>query len=374
VTKGLTGSLKGLGVAEALSSIAAQQRTGVLQVSGPSSSVMVHFAEGMVVRVDEGDRSAEQALVDVLVGSEVAAPPAVQSALERHAQSGKSLVEALAAEGAASGADAAALLLVVVTDTFARMFEWSSGKFSFQDGAEHVRPLVAPLDTEALLSDGVRIAEEWPVVRGRVADGQGCFTRRRPLEGGEHEAGLGPNEMLVYTLVREDRTVRQLEALSRLGRFETRRALYQLLELGYVSSMAITARGQEEVRAKKTDRATRRRQMVHALINLFLILLLVALAMAVARRHLAETQQQVLGHLEGPDSGLRALLGEHQEARIRTALEVYWLHRGAYPSDLGQLVEAQLLRESDLRFPFFEEPYFYERRGERLFELVRPLR
>ena len=368
----LSGALKGLGLAEALTTVAERRRTGVMEVTGPVGPAHLHILDGTLVRAELGSESTEQALAALLTRTEAASPISISEALGQHASTGRDLGELLVEAEALSPKALQTHLLRLTLDRFLQTFEWSQGKFVLHEDAARVRRLgLEPLELETVVADGVHVAEEWPVISGRVLEADHCYDRQRAV--GTDEAGLGPNEMLLYTLVREDRSLQQLEDLSRLGRFETRRALYQLLVLGLVARATMAG-----PRPKADDgaalRATRRVRLVHAVINLVLVALIFLLAVAVARRQLGAPQETVQGALGAGEGDLRSRLASNQAVRLRTALEVFWMHNGTYPEQLGELVGAQLVRPSDLRFPLYEEEYFYARSGERSYELLPPLR
>jgi len=368
----LSGPLKGQGLTEALSTVAEGRRSGVVEVNGPVGTAHLHVLDGTLVRAELGTESTEQSLAAFLTRTEAASPISVAEALGKHTSTGRDLGELLVEAEAMSAKAVETQLLRLTLDRFLQTFEWAQGKFVLHEDAARVRRLgLAPMELETLVADGVHVAEEWPIISARVRDGDDCYDRLRPI--GTDEAGLGPNETLLYTLIREDRDLQQLEDLSRLGRFETRRALYQLLELGFVTQ-ATLAGGRPKDEEAASLRASRRVRLVHAAVNLALVVLIAVLAVAVVRRQLGAPQEAVSGDLAAGGDDLRSRLASNQTARIRTALEVFWMHNGTYPERLGELVEAQLLRPSDLRFPLYEEEYFYGRSGERSYELLPPLR
>lgn len=368
---GRSGRLRGLGLAKELATAGASRWSGLVEVTASGGAVVhLHLLDGLLVRAERADESAEQALADYLRRTESASPIAISEALEQHRRTGRDLVELLAETRAAPAKALRAHLERLTTDRFFETFEWSAGRFQAHADATRVRRLaIEPMDVEALVADAGRVAEEWPVIAARVVDGR-CYRRLRTADAATDESELGPSEVLVHTLVREDRDAAALEDLSRLGRFETRRALYRLLE----RSLVAPATGGAADAGARARRGAARSRIVHALVNMLLLVALALIAVAAARRHVGAPLQTVRGDLAGERGRLQARLSANQMARIRTSLEVSWMHHGTYPSRLGELVEAHLLRESDLTFPWYQEQYFYERRGERSYELVQPLR
>jgi hypothetical protein len=63
------------------------------------------------------------------------------------------------------------------------------------------------------------------------------------------------------------------------------------------------------------------------------------------------------------DNSGQRFLAVHQLGRLRGALEVYRLEKGAFPDRLAELVGAGLAVGRDLRYPW-AEPYYYRRDGD----------
>jgi hypothetical protein len=68
------------------------------------------------------------------------------------------------------------------------------------------------------------------------------------------------------------------------------------------------------------------------------------------------------------DPAARELLHHNQQRRVYAALELYRLENGRYPDALDSLVEAGLLAEGDLRYPW-RRPRVYRRDGDRVLVL-----
>ena len=67
----------------------------------------------------------------------------------------------------------------------------------------------------------------------------------------------------------------------------------------------------------------------------------------------------------------KELVGRSQMQRLRAALEVYYLEEGKYPENLEQLVQAKLVDDKELNFPW-RNPHVY-RLQEDGYVLLRPL-
>jgi hypothetical protein len=72
------------------------------------------------------------------------------------------------------------------------------------------------------------------------------------------------------------------------------------------------------------------------------------------------------------DNAAQRYLSRYQLGRLRGALEVFRLERGAYPERLGELVDVGLAAPRDLRYPW-SEAYYYRRAPEGRFVLLPPV-
>ena len=369
----MKGSLKNLGLADAVSRIGRGGLTGILSVQGKTSAISAHFLGGSLVRSETGTQTHEEALLSMLLEAEAGVREGLEAAMRTHAAGGTSLADALLDEQALSAKELGTFLHLQTTDTLLDAFLWTNGSWTFEDDADGLKASgLDPIPVDSLLSEGRRRADEWPIIGGRVSDPGQCYRKRRPIDEDAGETGMGPTEILVYTLIREDRPLARLQWLSRLGHFETCRAIYQLLDAGFVGPVQMSAN--EEPGAVQAKWAARSGRLTHAAATLVLLLIGLGSALLMLRRHLDQRRTAGLTAVIQTDDTLQARISRNQEARIRAAIAVYRLHTGALPDDLSQAVDAGVLREDDLRFPLHQDPYHYRRRGDGDFDLLRPIR
>jgi hypothetical protein len=177
------------------------------------------------------------------------------------------------------------------------------------------------------------------------------------------KSGLGKAERAVFALAEPGRTVERIVDLARLGEFETCKALLTLSNLNYLRPVQPARRAAAEGYAR--DWRQRARKGATALAaTVALAAVLAGIAWIISERGLA------------PPAGLqddtaKRFLARYQLGRLRGALEVYRVERGAFPERLGDLVETGLAEERDLRYPW-SEPYHY-RRTDTGYVLLPPL-
>jgi hypothetical protein len=244
--------------------------------------------------------------------------------------------------------------------------------------------------------EGFRRVDEWPLVRKKIPSTAATFERLKPLEGGRRASGpaagatdeidaafdglgertkgsefatVGKNERRVYELAVPGRSVEKIVDLSRIGEFETCKALLSLVNLGYLSARApAKSRAAAAVGAYALDWQARiRRGAARVAATVAIAVALASIAYWVDRSGLAFSASASVG-----DNAAQRFLARYQLERLRGALEVYRLERGEYPERLPQLVEVGLASDRDLRHPWKQE-YYYRRKAAGRFVLLPPV-
>jgi hypothetical protein len=107
------------------------------------------------------------------------------------------------------------------------------GSFVFLRGVDQsVLPVVLSIDTQAMLLDGLRRVDEMELYRTRVPSEEvvPVATGKQPAAGVEMPAG----EKQALALADGVRTVADLAAASAMGEFEATKAVFRLIEAGYL--------------------------------------------------------------------------------------------------------------------------------------------
>ncbi|MCI0673971.1 MAG: DUF4388 domain-containing protein, partial [Myxococcaceae bacterium] len=351
------------------------------------------FREGVIVRAESTTRRRKDLIGAMLVRAELITEAQLQAALEVQERTLQRLGDVLVDMDALSAERFRQMVQLQVSETVLGLFTWKSGRYAFEAGEVDADvQAAAPLRPESVLMEGFRRVDEWPLIRTRIPSNALTFVKRKdlPPEGspgpgevtldaafGEGEGALtqsgelkslGPAERTVYARVEPGRTVRTLVDTCLLGEFDTCKALYNLVSLGYLEAVAPAGRAAVERRAAALGRmaaaAARVTLAVAVLVGLGMVAVNSPASAPVLSRGQATTFQ---------DAALQRHLSRAQEARIRAALDVYRLERGEFPEGLTALVREGLLDERDLRFPWVE-PFHYRRASVGEYVLLAPLR
>lgn len=401
----LNGTIKDFGIADILQLIGQQQKTGVLYLENKNEQAEVSFVNGNVARAQNRTRKSHERLGAMLVGCGLLTEAELTEALETQKRTLKRLGDILVADGKVSAAELREMTLLQTQETIYSLFTWKSGTYEFvQQDVEHDPGQSAELRPESLLMEGFRRIDEWPMVRERVPSLRMTFERAKPLgaprleksatvddvdraldaaiQGAEeHEPlprSIGRNEQLVYSLADPAMTAARLCDLSRLGEFETCKALYNLIEAGYLTGVAPTRKARREGasaggRSDPLPRFDLRRKFkdgaFQTVVGLFIVVLF-----ALGARAFGEAPEVTLARegVRAQTGATERVLARSQIAKLQNALELYRLDTGAYPPSLEALVQRHPLRADELRRPFTER-YHYRPDGAS-YILLSPLR
>jgi hypothetical protein len=358
----LQGTLKDFGIAEILQLIGQQVKSGVLHLRNRDQEIHITIAEGNVVSAEYTGRKARERLGTRLVRAGLVSEELLRRALDEQTRSLRRLGDILVEMRAVTTEDLRQMTALQTTETVFQLFHWKSGTYGFEPGAaEYDEATVTPLRAETLLMEGFRQVDEWPMVRRRISSPLMTFERLRLMEG-EREGGrtvtvsLGPSgedeelgglrerptehalgavERKVFELAEAGRTVERIVDLSRLGEFETCKALLTLCNLGYLRPIA-PARSSGAGELARTWRDRIRRGVAGLIATLAIAAVLAGIAFAISERGLA------------PSPGLRDNTAQRLVAD--------------YPQQLGDLVEPGLAEDRDLHYPW-HQPYYYRRAG-----------
>lgn len=374
----LKGTLKDFGIAEILQLIGQQMKSGVLHLESRDEEIHIALSEGSVVRAEAVGRKANERLGAMLVRADVITQPELEEALNLQRRSLRRLGDILVEQETVSREDLREITHLQTTETIYRLFHWKSGTYEFEaGGVEWDKETATPLRAESVLMEGFRRVDEWPIVRKRIPSLLATFDRRKPLpdpgEGtGEDEgefASVGVNERRVYLLATSGRTAEKVVDLSRLGEFETCKALANLVNRGYLALLAPAGRAAAVGAYAQSWKARLRAGAFRLVSTVVIAAALAGLATWIDERALAASGP---GGVAIRDDAPRRLLGRYALERLRAALEIYRVERGEYPPSLSDLVEAGLLSRRELRYPWRDE-YYYRRRSEAVFVLLPPL-
>ncbi len=378
----LEGTLADFGIGEILQLIGSQQKTGILFVegTGDTEEVQVFFRGGKVIRVDVARRDKRDLIGNMMAAAMDKSRDQLAAALDAQKKTLKRVGDILVEEGTITPELLQEFTDLQTRETLARLFQWKRGKYRFESKPPgFARPNIAPVSSESLLMEGVRMMDEWPLIQARISNPDTVFRPLKSIEEAETEAealdrilddafsefvdptappaeqppvkgkkatgaasNLSRNDRRVFAFVDGKRSVLQLVDLARLGEFETCKSLVSLLNEGYIAPVKITA--------PRADGGPLRRRIDwvqlagRVALNLLVAAFIAAIvwAMPHSRDALAENRVELGREAIGR---LRA----NRLATVEAALEVYRARQGQYPESLDALTGSGLLDPDLLR-------------------------
>lgn len=392
----LKGTLKDFGIADILQLIAQQQKTGTLVVTNKDQEVRIGFRDGSIVTTESTTRRKKDLIGEMLVRAELITPAELEKALEQQKRTLMRLGDVLVQNRALTAETFKRVVQRQSTETLYRLFHWKTGSYSFEtEEVETFEDGMTPLRADGVLLEGFRILDEWPAVRKAIPSDELTFSLAEPLPpptpkkesaeeddfdsafGGDDSPraefnSVGEPERRVHSLISPDRNVARLVDLSLLGEFETCKALTNLVKLGHLTVNA--PKGRVRKAARLSLHSPGPSALGRTLAQVVLSVLVVgALGLVVLGLGNGVPGMRTSPGSSFSDPAAQRLVTHSQLDRIRTALEVYRLEKGALPEKLEGLVSAGLLTQSDLRYPW-QDIYFYRRSSPTAFVLLPPLR
>lgn len=267
----LTGTLRDFSAADIFQLIGQQAKSGVLHLrSAKGEEVHISFHLGSVVGAEHVSRSRRDLLGSMLVRAQLITEEQLSAALEGQKRTLRRLGDVLVGEGAISRDELREMTQLQITETLYALFQWKAGVYEFE--AKEVswdEDAITPLRSEAVLMEGYRIVDEWPLVRKKIGSPKNTFKILRPLPDSAASAPADESsfadllsddddpydraERRVMELVEPGRSVDELVDLSRLGAFETWKALASLVEQGHLLQITPSQADLEE-RGRRSPR------------------------------------------------------------------------------------------------------------------------
>lgn len=378
----LKGTIRDFGVADIFQLISQQAKTGVLVLKNDVDEVRVSFKEGSVIRADSSTRPGQMLLGSFMVRAEVLSQDHLDTALKEQRRTLQPLGKVLIDRGYATAPLVTEFATLQMTETVYSLFQWKNGTYEFEGvQVEPSAESVEPVRAENIVMNGIRIVDEWPGIREKLPSYTWMVERVKPLPApkrGESSSGefhldfedtgkksddiedIGTYERLVYDLIQPGRDVQKIIDLARLGEFEACRALGNLMSAGYIRVL----KPQEVFTASlDLEPVETPGQKVARYLGITGRILVSASLAVIGAMLVAKISPAQLGFDPGANLTYEPRTVEHhlsvsQIRVIRRALDVYRYETGVYPPALDTLVEAGMLSERDIHFPF-QRRYFY---------------
>jgi len=347
----LQGTLKDFSITEIIQLIGQQLKTGVLKIRRGKSLVEISFVDGMIVHVYSNYRGKKDLIGEILVKAELITDEQLERVLKVQKETLKYIGEILVELGLLTKEDILKVITTQIYETIYELFWWEDGAFNFDlKLVESYKKIPFALSTEQVLLNILRMVDEWSEIEKKIFSPHLVF--RKPLVAEEKSAGvLSPQSLmrekltseqeLILNLIDGTRTVQEIIDRCLLGKFNTSEILLNLVEMGFIEVAGIRTPSL----IKKVRMINFREALTFVYYGAFLILiflLLIYFKPNFLRLFWDSKIERV--NIEAP----ALFVHRAQLDRIKSALEIFYLERGAYPQKLEELVTTRLIRKSDL--------------------------
>ena len=247
----IEGSLADVSLADICQLLSLGRKTGCLTTTDRSNFGYIYFEAGRVIYASVLNRPDR--LGDILVMNGVIQRDDLSKAMEEQSRQGKKrLGEILVGFGALSQEELEKWITVQIEEAVYHLFTWNQGSFHFNPDerpGEH-QVFQVSLNADALLMEGARRVDEWSIIERKIPSLDLLFKMvRDPQEQADVE--LSGNQKKLLPLLDGSRTVTDLVKDSGLVEFETGKALFELIQAGFVQELGKKAKEGE----KKDDSA-----------------------------------------------------------------------------------------------------------------------
>jgi hypothetical protein len=375
----LEGTIRDFGLPDIFQLIGLQRKTGTLTLNNEKDGevVTVTFENGMVVMADSSAHRLEDRLGNVLVKQGKLTRERLEEALAVQKQTLQRLGHILAGTSAITARDLRDALAIQVSQIVFRVFRWRDGHYQFapSDSADYDRENFAPMSTDFILMEGIRMVDEWPIIEKKIPSFAMVFrpvvdpalievassaepdTSASARGGAASSSGrirLSPEEERVFRKVDGVRSVQAIIDSTGIAEFDACRILFDFLNRNLIGPSS----------RKKMDTPDEEEEPIEtasALPAFAALVVVAALALVSA-----------VAQLQAPFAvpGMAPLLGRSQDrlqdgitrarlAKIELALAAWRASYGVPPRSLDELARAGLVDRSYLLDPW-DRPFRYE--------------
>ena len=327
----LEGSLTDFGLADILQLIYFQRKTGILSLEGKMDKVKLLFIDGNIGGAESKRRIDDNRLGKILLKKGRLKKEELDATLEEQRRSGDKLGNILIRKEFVDKEEIQDILQGQITETIIQLFGWKQGTYEFTAQAvSRDKDFPFSLDTQHLLMEGLRIVDEWSVIKGKITL-DSIF--RKKIDA---PSGLKAEEIEVFGYVDGENDVSTIIDLSGQDNFEVSKTLLALLDKGFIETLESVAVITEEPLAVK-------KPPMSFLGYLPYLAVLLALCVSVAGVFLLKSDV------------FKILSASNKIDELRIKIETYQLEHSAYPSGLDQIT-----RSKDA----WGNPYIYRPTGD----------
>ncbi|MBI5816731.1 MAG: DUF4388 domain-containing protein [Nitrospinae bacterium] len=367
----LQGNLDDFNILNILQMIKLEGKTGRLTVSDKDDLVRITFDNGAIIFA-EGPPAKDGARIEsALLGNKLIAQADWDEVKREHEDKLKPYFELLAKK--IQPQLVIELLKRQVIDNVYYGLRWKTGNYEFSPmkSIKYNDKIMTPMDVDALLMEGCRIADEWPRVVASIPP-MGTFITKNILGEGEEDdsaqvktsetggdfkgsleyellaargVNLRDSEINILSVIGKGTTIQNAMDSARQGHFTSLEAAKNLLQMGIIKPTAV-----KKTKAMAADYSGNTLR-IGAIAVLALLIAGGIAWQVISWSQIAETQKQ--GVIK-----VKAMQAHNDLREIEHALKVYNAVNGSPPPTLQAIEDAGLVDKGGIVDPW-GSPYQY---------------
>ena len=232
----IEGALQDVNLADICQLLGMGMKTGCLSLTDRSNFGYIYFEKGRVIYASVLNR--KDRLGELLVRNHAITRKQLNDGMEQQGQSrGKRLGAILVEQGTISEKDLQRYIQMQIEEAVYHLFTWDQGSFHFDTDQKPDEEgiYLVNIPAEALLMEGARRVDEWSLIEKKIPSFDVVFQLdKKPDESGAN-VELTKEQRKVLPFIDGERTVSDIMNEAGLVEFETGKALFGLIQAGYVS-------------------------------------------------------------------------------------------------------------------------------------------
>lgn len=232
----IEGSLQDVNLADICQLLGMGRKTGCLSITDRSNFGYIYFEKGRVIHASVLNRPDR--LGELLVRNHVITRKDLSQAMEQQAlERGKRLGEILVEQGSIDQEKLQRYIQMQIEEAVYHLFAWTQGSFHFdpdqkpdEDGI-----FLVNVNIDSLLMEGARRVDEWSLVEKKIPSFDVVFQLDKHPDESDEEIELSKDQRKVLPFIDGVRTVTEIMNEAGLVEFDTGKALYGLIQGGFVS-------------------------------------------------------------------------------------------------------------------------------------------
>ena len=321
-----------------ISSIGAQERNGVLEVTGAETVTRLHFRKGALVDAQRVAGSDLWPLGDYLTYGGILSPREVFKALETAARKNMQVEEVLITYEAVTDDLLTRFVGLQLEESLFPLFYLDTPLLAWFDERPKASRFCTPLPVEWIVKESRRRSDLWARLEESVGKKTAIFDKDgsnlAELLGYTHDReeplpSIGGNARIVFFFINGEKNVVQVARASGLGLFQVYQALYELIDVDVVELVSLSGEGERP--------ATMRPYVRHIVLALTYAIFVFVLGLGVrwGINHGDDLQRHFLSHYVQDSRAEQAT----ELQRLKSAMELHELEFGHYPTSVAELAE-----------------------------------